>query len=139
MALILIITILMINSLNLLNGIVVAYDENQEVQEDDRFNKLIENIDTEVKQEVVKFTKVNENSVLLQQNVMVKSNNSELPKEKEEIEVVVPELDTIKPSNIAVIHNGNYLESKYDADTNKLSIVNETNVNIEDKSNIWKW
>ena len=76
MALILIITILMINSLNLLNGIVVAYDENQEVQEDDRFNKLIENIDTEVKQEVVKFTKVNENSVLLQQNVMVKSNNS---------------------------------------------------------------
>lgn len=28
MALILIITILMINSLNLLNGIVVAYDEN---------------------------------------------------------------------------------------------------------------
>lgn len=134
MALILIITILMINSLNLLNGIVVAYDENQEVQEDDRFNQLIENIDTEVKQEVVKFTKVNENSVLLQQNVMVKSNNSELPKEKEEIEVVVPELDTIKPSNIAVIHNGNYLESKYDADTNKLSIVNETNVNIEDKA-----
>ena len=44
MALILIITILMINSLNLLNGIVVAYDENQEVQEDDRFNQLIENI-----------------------------------------------------------------------------------------------
>ena len=68
---------------------------------------------------------------MLEQKISVETANQILPKQEENIELEVPELDGIKPSKINVLKNGKKIDSKYDADLAKLNIQNKNEVNNE--------
>lgn len=90
-----------------------------------------DDVDTNIENEFVKFQSLDETNVMLEQKISVETANQILPKQEENIELEVPELDGIKPSKINVLKNGKEIDSKYDADLAKLNIQNKNEVNNE--------
>jgi len=95
-----------------------------------------DDVDTNIENEFVKFQSLDETNVMLEQKISVETANQILPKQEENIELEVPELDGIKPSKINVLENGKEIDSKYDADLAKLIIQNKNDVNNDQIS--WK-
>lgn len=94
-----------------------------------------ETVKTEISQNVEKYLKLNENSMLLQQMVQVKQDKGE-EKEKETIELTVPQMEGAKPKAVSILLNGEKLNEKfyvYNTETGKI------NINITNNDNLSNW
>ena len=90
-------------------------------------------VDITATQNFLKCVKLDSEKVLLEEEVNVTTQDNALPKELEEIELLVPTIDSKTPTSVSVLYNGVKIESDYNIENSKLKITNENNANVEGK------
>lgn len=90
--------------------------------------KWTEKAEIEVEEKVEKYLKV-EQGIILQEAIEVKVKDNVLPKQREKIEIEVPEIEEEKPSKVTVMKNGKVIEeAKYDEEAGTLKIETENKI-----------
>ena len=96
----------------------------------------IDDVDTTVTSNFSKFLSLADTKTLLEQVVQVTTNNNNLPKEAEKLEIEVPTIGEQKPSDVQVMKNGIKVESEYIKETGTLK-MNYTNTPDENQKVAW--
>ena len=94
-------------------------------------------VDITIAQNIEKYISL-EKGVLVQENLTVEVVNNVLPKQKENIEVIVPQIEGNKPDNVTVIKNGEKLLTGVNYDSNTGIITIDNNNPINNNKIIWK-
>lgn len=107
---------------------------------DDENITLSENIE--------KCVDLKDNQMLLEQNIISKIEQGELPRENESLKIAVPEISNEKPTNVKVIFNGSKIEDSnisYDNKNGELKInviankdENDNTIWSKNKTNVYK-
>ena len=97
----------------------------------------IDDVDTTVTSSFSKYLGLTDTKTLLEQVVQVTTNNNNLPKEIENLEIEVPVIGEQKPSNVQVMKNGVKIDGEYNAETGILKI-NCTNAPDENQKITWR-
>lgn len=81
-------------------------------------------VNVTIDKEFTKYLSLGDNGILLEQSIQSTTEENKLPKEKETIEVIVPEIESQLPKEISVLCNGNKIDYQYDENEHKVKIVN---------------
>ena len=81
-------------------------------------------VNVKIDKEFTKYLSLGDNGILLEQSIQSTTEENKLPKEKETIEVIVPEIESQLPKEISVLCNGNKIDYQYDENEHKVKIDN---------------
>ena len=96
------------------------------------YNMEKEPIQCQLEQSIEKYVNIEENRVLLQQKIVVNSNKEKIKREREILQIKVPEIQEKKPTTIEILANGVLLENtkyNYDIQNNQINVeIAEENI-----------
>ena len=96
-----------------------------------------EEAEVNVDAKIEKYIPIDQDKFLLQEQLAVSVQDNVLPMQKEDIQIVVPAIENIKPEEVTVLLNGqkmqNGIDYKYDKELGTLQITNNNDVNDQNK------